>query len=158
MICFLPSVHSSEDFSSSNYFDYSDDANRDAATIIGVTLPVTNSKATIKKLAPLEIFGIVMTSILGIIGAITGCVTYWCPRSLRQGLRSCSQGPPSCFQGRLSCFQGPPSCCQGPPSCFQGQPGPQGPPGRPGRFWKWWNRDQLLRSVLTSRLQFLCQN
>ena len=110
LICFLPSVHSSEDFSSSNYFDYSDDANRDAATIIGVTLPVTNSKATINKKTPLEIFGIVIASIVGIVGAITGCFTYWSSRSLRQG-------PPNCFQELLSCFQGP-----------------QGPQGQPGRF------------------------
>ena len=69
IICFLPNVKSSEDFSSSNYIGYSDDANINATTISNVTTRVTG---TINKkiLTPLEIAGIVIGAIVGILGVI----------------------------------------------------------------------------------------
>ena len=76
IICFLPNVKSSEDLSSSNNIDYSDDANINATTISNVTTPVTG---TINKkiLTPLEIAGIVIGAIVGILTTIfAGCTLY----------------------------------------------------------------------------------
>ena len=70
LICFLPSVDSSDDFY------------KNATTIIGVTLPVTKlPDDKEKKLSTLEKAGIVITAIVGILTVISAFLAIHCHKN-----------------------------------------------------------------------------
>ena len=74
LICFLPSVDSSDDFY------------KNATTIIGVTLPVTKlPDDKEKKLSSLEKAGIVITAIVGILTVISAFLAIYCKYCLPEG-------------------------------------------------------------------------